>query len=333
LRVEVFVAEYQHTLMVERTLIGRPEGCRVPDVKQACWRGRKTATIVGRGHEYDSRGRGTLSGREVSKHQMSSLAPHVPVLQAQGLTKRYGSLTAVQDVSFTLTSGQVLGCLGPNGSGKSTTVKMLTGLLEPSRGRVSYEGADIQTNPVAYRKQLGYVPEEPNLYPYLSGREYLEMVGLLRGMNTATLPQKIDALLELFALYASRHSTMSSYSKGMRQRILLIAALMDDPQLLIFDEPLSGLDVTSASILKNLIKALGQRGKTIFYCSHVLEVVQQVCTHLLILRNGIVLAYDKTETIHSGLKQSTLEQTFMHLVEEVDTEKIAGDIVSAMEAS
>src|SRR6516225_6941509 len=123
---------------------------------------------------------------------MDPSAPCMPVLQAQGLTKRYGSLTAVEDVNFTLTAGQILGCLGPNGSGKSTTVKMLTGLLEPSRGRVSHEGRDIQKNLVAYRKQLGYVPEEPNLYPYLSGREYLEMVGLLRGMNTATLPQKID---------------------------------------------------------------------------------------------------------------------------------------------
>lgn len=259
--------------------------------------------------------------------------PSQPVLQASGLTKRYGSLTAVQDVSFVLRTGHVLGCLGPNGSGKSTTVKMLTGLLEPSRGRVSYCRADIQENLVAYRKQPGYVPEEPNLYPYLSGREYLEMVGLLRGMNVAILQQKIDALLELFGLYQHRHLTMSSYSKGMRQRILLIAAIMDDPQLLILDEPLSGLDVTSALIVKNLIKALGQEGKAIFYCSHVLEVVQQVCTHLLILRRGTVVAYDSTEAIHSGLQQSTVERTFMHLVEEVDTEKITSDIVNAVGAS
>ena len=162
---------------------------------------------------------------------MQAVDPVRLVLQATALTKRYGSLTAVQDVTFTLAEGQVLGCLGPNGSGKSTTVKMLTGLLEPSYGRVLYRGEDIQQNLVAFRKQLGYVPEEPNLYPYLSGREYLEMVGLLRGMNLAVLPQKVDALLDLFGLYAHRHSTISSYSKGMRQRILLIAAVMDDPQL------------------------------------------------------------------------------------------------------
>ena len=269
----------------------------------------------------------------MSNTEMEPLGPAPPGLEATGLTKRYGSLTALQDVNFTLCEGQVLGCLGPNGSGKSTTVRMLTGLLEPTRGSVRYRGQDIQTDLVAYRKHLGYVPEEPNLYPYLSGREYLEMAGLLRGMDAATAAKKTDALLELFGLYASRHSTMASYSKGMRQRILLIAAIMDDPPLLIFDEPLSGLDVTSAAIVKHLIKELGARRKTIFYCSHVLEVVQQVCSHLLILRKGTVVAHDKTESIHSGLQHSSLEHTFMHLVEEVDTEKIAGEIMNAMGAT
>jgi ABC-2 type transport system ATP-binding protein len=256
-----------------------------------------------------------------------------PVLQATELTKHYASVAAVQDVSFSLLPGQVLGCLGPNGSGKSTTVKMLTGLLEPTRGKVLFCGEDIQKDLVSYRQQLGYVPEEPNLYPYLSGREYLEMVALLRGMSTTSLTRRIDALLELFAMYPHRHSSIASYSKGMRQRILLIAALMDDPCLLIFDEPLSGLDVTSALVLKNLIKSLGQRGRTIFYCSHVLEVVQQVCTHLMILRKGVVLACDTTESIHSDAQNSSLERTFMHLVDEVDTDRVTADIISAMEMS
>src|SRR5271166_5897914 len=255
-----------------------------------------------------------------------------PVLQATELTKRFASLAAVQDVTFSLAPGQVLGCLGPNGSGKSTTVKMLTGLLEPSRGKVLFCGENIQKDLVGYRKQLGYVPEEPNLYPYLTGREYLEMVGLLRGMNSGRLGRKIDALLDLFAMHPHRHSPIGSYSKGMRQRILLIAALMDDPHLLIFDEPLSGLDVTSALVLKNLIKALGQQGKTIFYCSHVLEVVEQVCSHLLILRKGNVLACDATGAIMNDIEHSSLETTFMHLVEEVDADKVTRDIITVMEA-
>jgi ABC-2 type transport system ATP-binding protein len=253
-----------------------------------------------------------------------------PVLEACDLTKRYASLPAVQDVSFSLTPGQVLGCLGPNGSGKSTTVKMLIGLLEPTCGRVLFRGEDIQKDLVGYRKQLGYVPEEQNLYPYLTALEYLEIVGLLRGMPQPSLRNKIDALLELFTMHPHRHSMIASYSKGMRQRILLIAALMDNPDVLIFDEPLSGLDVTSALVLKNLIKALGQQGKTIFYCSHVLEVVEQVCSHLLILRQGKVLACDNTEAIRKDMEDSTLEDTFMHLVEEVDTARVTRDIIAAM---
>ena len=254
------------------------------------------------------------------------------MLEARELTKSYASVPAVTDVAFSLSPGQVLGCLGPNGSGKSTTVKMLTGLLEPTRGKVLFNGQDIQRDLVGFRKCLGYVPEEPNLYPYLSGREYLELVGTLRGMPRSTLERRIDALLDLFSLHAHRHSSIASYSKGMRQRILLIAALMDDPKLLIFDEPLSGLDVTTALVLKNLIKALGQQGKAVFYCSHVLEVVAQVCSHLLILRKGIVLAYDTTEAIQSGIEHFSLERTFMNLVEEVDVDRVANDIVDAMAA-
>jgi len=255
------------------------------------------------------------------------------MLEARELTKSYASVPAVQDVNFSLAPGQVLGCLGPNGSGKSTTVKMLTGLLEPTRGKVLFNGEDIHKDLVGFRKCLGYVPEEPNLYPYLSGREYLELVGSLRGMSRSSLERKIDAHLDLFSLHAHRHASIASYSKGMRQRILLIAALMDDPKLLVFDEPLSGLDVTTALVLKNLIKALGHQGKAVFYCSHVLEVVEQVCSHLLILRKGAVLACDTTEAIHSDIEQSSLETTFMHLVEEVDADKITRDIISAMEAA
>jgi ABC-2 type transport system ATP-binding protein len=254
------------------------------------------------------------------------------MLEARALSKSYASIPAVREVTFCLSPGQVLGCLGPNGSGKSTTVKMLTGLLEPSRGKVLFNGKDIRQDLVGFRKYLGYVPEEPNLYPYLSGREYLEIVGTLRGMPRSSLEAKIDALLNLFSLYSHRHTSIASYSKGMRQRVLLIAALMDDPKLLIFDEPLSGLDVTTALVLKNLIRALGQQGRAVFYCSHVLEVVEQVCSHLLILRRGNVLASDTTDAITNHIEHSSLESTFMHLVEEVDADKVTRDIIAAMEA-
>lgn len=251
------------------------------------------------------------------------------MLEAVHLTKRYVSLPAVQDLSFSLRPGQVLGCLGPNGSGKSTTVKMLTGLLQPTRGIVQFDGHNIQENLAAYRKRLGYVPEEAHLYPYLTGWEYLELIGALRGMEQRDLETKINSLLELFSLHPHRHASIGSYSKGMRQRLLLIAAIMDDPDIFIFDEPLSGLDVTSALIFKNLVQALGQQGKLVFYCSHMLEVVEKVCSDVLILRKGIVIAQDSVANIGQILGQS-LENTFLHLVDDVDTIGVAHDIVTVM---
>jgi ABC-2 type transport system ATP-binding protein len=251
------------------------------------------------------------------------------MLEAVHLTKRYASLPAVQDLSFSLQPGQVLGCLGPNGSGKSTTVKMLTGLLQPTRGVVQFDGRNIQDDLTAYRKHLGYVPEEAHLYPYLSGWEYLEMIGTLRGMPSSALAKKIDSLLELFSLHSHRHATIGTYSKGMRQRVLLIAAIMHNPEIFILDEPLSGLDVTSALIFKNLVQALGRSGKLVFYCSHVLEVVEKVCSDVLILRKGVVIAQDSVANIGQILGQS-LENTFLHLVDEVDTVTVARDIVDVM---
>lgn len=254
------------------------------------------------------------------------------MLEAVHLNKSYASLPAVQDLSFTLRPGQVLGCLGPNGSGKSTTVKMLTGLLEPSRGVVQFDGQNIQNDLASYRKLLGYVPEEAHLYPYLTGWEYLEMVGCLRGMNRAEMFAKIDALLELFTLRTARHTSIGTYSKGMRQRVLLIAAIMHNPEILIFDEPLSGLDVTSALIFKNLVQALGRAGKLVFYCSHVLEVVEKVCTDVLILRKGTVIAHDSVANVGKILGAS-LENTFLHLVDDVDTMRVADDILGVMRAA
>lgn len=254
------------------------------------------------------------------------------LLEAVHLSKRYSSVPAVQDLTFTLRPGQVLGCLGPNGSGKSTTVKMLTGLLEPTRGAVLFKGRNIRDDLPAYRKLLGYVPEEALLYPYLTGWEYLELIGSLRSMRTREMEKRIDSLLELFSLHSHRHASIASYSKGMRQRILLIAALMDNPQIFIFDEPLSGLDVTSALIFKNLVQALGRQGKLVFYCSHVLEVVEKVCSDVLILRKGVVIAQDSVENIPQIVGES-LEDSFLRLVEDVDTVRVAHDIVAVMNAA
>jgi ABC-2 type transport system ATP-binding protein len=255
------------------------------------------------------------------------------MLEATSLTKFYGSVPAVREVSFHLEPGQILGYLGPNGSGKSTTVKMLTGLLEPTRGQITYAGENIHKNLTVYRRHLGYVPEEANLYPYLGGEEYLDMVSTLRGMPDAKRRHRIQSLLELFSLHPHRHIAIGNYSKGMRQRILLIAALMDNPDVLVLDEPFSGLDVTSSLILKSLIQTLSAKGKAVFFCSHVLEVVERVCSQLIIIRKGRVIAYGPTTEVVARIGESSLEGTFLQLVEDRDVSQVAAEIVETIVAA
>ncbi len=185
---------------------------------------------------------------------------------------------------------------------------------------------------MGYKRRLGYVPEEANLYSFLTGWEYLDLVGTLRGMDRKRLAQKSAALLENLSLYPHRHTPISGYSKGMRQRILVIAALMHDPEIVILDEPFSGLDFISALILRKVISLLASQGKAIFFCSPVLEVVEKVCSHLLILRCGAVVAHGSIEEIRSGTLMPALEDTFLHLTEQVDADKVAGSILAAINA-
>jgi ABC-2 type transport system ATP-binding protein len=254
------------------------------------------------------------------------------MLEVVNLTRTYHQRAAVDQVSFTVRPGEVLGYLGPNGSGKSTTVKMLTGLLEPTSGHALYRGNNIRQNLLAYQRVLGYVPEEPHVYPFLTGREYLQLAGRLRDLPERRLNEKIDALLNLFSLFDHRYSPISSYSKGMRQKILITAALLHNPEILIFDEPLSGLDVTSALVFRNLVRSLAREGKVILYSSHVLEVVEKVCTRVIILRKGTIVAHDSIQRLRTLLASPSLEDVFSQLVVQEDTEKLAEEMVAVMRA-
>jgi ABC-2 type transport system ATP-binding protein len=254
------------------------------------------------------------------------------MLEARSLTKYYNHTPAVRGVSFTIRPGEILGYLGPNGAGKSTTVKMLTGLLEPSEGQIFYNGCTVYDDFTAYQRRIGYVPEEPYLYPHLSGREYLQLVGRLRGMPRPLLEFKMDEFLRLFGLWNDRHATLSSYSKGMRQKILLSAALLHDPSILILDEPFSGLDVTSALVLRRLLHSLAASGKMVLYSSHVLEVVEKVCSKVLILRKGEVVAYDSISRLQELMSQPSLEGVFSQLAEVEDGDALAGRILEVMQA-
>ncbi len=254
------------------------------------------------------------------------------MLQVSRLTKRYNRIPAVDDVSFTIRPGEVLGYLGPNGAGKSTTVKVLTGLIDPSEGQIFFEGRDVRADWPAFQRLMGYVPEEPHLYPHLSGREYLQLAGRLRGLARRTLEPRIDEMLRLFSLWEDRHSALSSYSKGMRQKILLSAALLHNPRLLILDEPFSGLDVNTALVLRALVRALADEGKMIFYSSHVLEVVEKVCSSVVILRKGKVVAYDPVAKLRELMQQPSLEGIFAQLTEQEDPARIVNGMLAAIKA-
>lgn len=252
------------------------------------------------------------------------------MLDVQALTKWYGAIRAVSEVSFTLAAGEVLGYLGPNGSGKTTTVGMLLGLVEPSGGIVRFRGSDIADDPVDYRRHVGYVPEEPHLYSYLSGVEYLQLVADLRDIDARVSRRRIAALLELFGLETQAQAALSSYSKGMRQKVLISAALLHNPSLLIFDEPVSGLDATSALVFRHLLEELARSGKAVLYCSHELDAVERTCSRVLVLHHGHVVAHDTVESLRGTLSKGSLEAIFQELVCEIDPARTARDLVSSM---
>jgi ABC-2 type transport system ATP-binding protein len=248
------------------------------------------------------------------------------MLEARRLTKLYSGIPVVKDVSFSVKPGEILGYLGPNGSGKTTTVSMVVGLLDPTGGQVLFEGRDVQDDLVGFRRRVGYVPEEPHLYPFLSGREYLQLVGRLREIAAPTLERRIEGLLHFFGLGRDADQSIGSYSKGMRQKVLISAALIHDPDLLIFDEPLSGLDVTAALVFRHLVRTLADRGKTILYSSHVLEVVEKLCSRVIVLHRGRVVADDSVEHLRELMARDSLEEVFAQLVVREDPERVARDI-------
>jgi ABC-2 type transport system ATP-binding protein len=252
------------------------------------------------------------------------------MLEARHLTKRYLGSSVVHDVSFALQRGEVVGYLGPNGSGKSTTVKMLTGLVDPSAGVVVYDGHEVRDDLTAYRQRLGYVPEEPQLYTFLTGREYLELVGRLREMSERTLEHKINALFELFGLRSAADQGLASYSKGMKQKVLLMAALLHDPDVLIFDEPDSGLDVTATLVLRHVVRQLAQRGKAVLYSSHVLDLVEKACDRVIVIHRGRVVADDSVDNLRQLQASASLEDVFSQLVLREDPARTAADIVDVV---
>jgi ABC-2 type transport system ATP-binding protein len=254
------------------------------------------------------------------------------MLELRNVSKRYSGIPAVDNVSFCARAGEVTGYLGPNGSGKSTTMKMITGLIAMDLGSIVFDGKSIQGDLMAYKQRLGYVPEEPYLYTHLSGAEYLVMVSQLRNLAAKLAAERIDGLLRSFGLYDDRHVSISAYSKGMRQKVLLAAALLHNPDLVLLDEPFSGLDVGSAMVLRSLIQELAARGKVVLFSSHELETVERLCSHIVILHRGRIVADDSIERLRTLMSLPTLEGIFSQLAVEQDTAAISKQIADLIHA-
>jgi ABC-2 type transport system ATP-binding protein len=249
------------------------------------------------------------------------------MLEARHLTKYYSAIPAIRDVSFTLAPGTILGLLGPNGSGKSTTVSILTGLREPSAGQVWFNGIHVADRLVDYKARVGYVPEDAQIYTFLSGREQLDLVGRLRRLPGQLRAHKIATLLELFGMAGAADQPMSGYSKGMKQKVLIIAALLHDPDLLILDEPESGLDLTAGLVLRHLISILAARGKTILYSSHLLDHVERLCASVVVLHRGRIVAEGPVNQLRAMMQSSSsLEDVIAQLTTTADPEGTARDI-------
>jgi ABC-2 type transport system ATP-binding protein len=251
------------------------------------------------------------------------------MLQARGLTKRYGGLLALDRVSFDLHPGEIVGYLGPNGSGKSTTVNLVVGLLEPTAGDISLCGIRASDDPIAYKRHIGYVPEEPSLYAHLTALDYLMLVGRLRRLPATVLQARIPELLRLLQLHDARYKSMTAFSKGMRQRVLVASALLHNPRLLVLDEPFSGLDVNAGLLLRTLLRMLANEGRMIFFSTHRFDMVEKLCSRVIVLSSGrIVLERPLAAFEREG--PDSLEETFVRATEQPDFAPLARQILDTI---
>jgi ABC-2 type transport system ATP-binding protein len=249
-----------------------------------------------------------------------------PIIQIRNLSKSYGSKLVLKHLSLDIYPGQIIGYIGPNGAGKSTTVKILTGLIPEFGGEVLVDGISMQDNPQEIKKRIGYVPENAELYDVLTPMEYLDFIGKLYELDENLLENRAQKLLTAFGLGNNIHDRMDTFSKGMKQKVLLISGIIHNPQIIILDEPLSGLDANAVIMVKELIMRLSQEGKTIFYCSHVMDVVEKVSDRILLINKGEIIADGTFES----LKQD-LERVFAHLTGRTESASETDAIINAFD--
>jgi ABC-2 type transport system ATP-binding protein len=254
-----------------------------------------------------------------------------PVILIKHLFKSYGSKPVLKDINLEVFPGQVIGYIGPNGAGKSTTVKILCGLLTDYEGEVSIKGLDLKTQTLEVKKIIGYIPELAELYDVLTPWEYLSFIGSLYGLVETVCTERINRFMNAFGLSSNLHQRMDSFSKGMRQKVLIASGLLHNPDIIILDEPLSGLDANSVIIVKNLISRLAKDGKTIFYCSHMMDVVEKVSDRIVLIDEGRVIADGSFEELKTQQGNSSLEQIFASLTANNSLDASTDELMKAME--
>ena len=252
------------------------------------------------------------------------------VVQFHNVVFCYDRTEVLHHVSFALRQGEVVGLLGPNGAGKSTTLKLIAGILVPTSGAITVAGLPLPERAVDVKQIIGYVPETAVLFDSLTGQEFLELCGRLHGVAEDTLQARIRDILETFSLSSDRQSRLDTYSKGMRQKILIAAALLHSPGIILLDEPLSGLDVNAAILIKDLLASLAAAGKTILYSSHVLDVVERVCDRVLIIHHGALIADGSAEELKASTHEGTLEDVFRNLTHSASVDSGVSRIVEAL---
>ncbi len=241
------------------------------------------------------------------------------MIKLEGLTKRFGDLLAVDHVDLEVPAGEFFVFLGPNGAGKTTTIKLIAGLLRPTEGRALLCGHDVQADYIAAKSLLSYVPDEPFLYDKLTGREFLEFVGAMYGVGPERTQERIAEMVELFELGSFLDELAETYSHGMKQRVVVSAALLHEPKVIVIDEPMVGLDPKGANTLKTVLRALAGRGVTVFMSTHTLAVAEQTADRIGILRSGRLIALGTLEEVYGAARtEKRLEEAFLRLTEEGD---------------
>ncbi|MBW4829646.1 MAG: ABC transporter ATP-binding protein [Clostridiaceae bacterium] len=254
-----------------------------------------------------------------------------PIITIRGLEKSFGTKEVLKGINLDVEKGQIIGYIGPNGAGKSTTVKIMLGLINEYVGEIKIFGEDISSGNVEYKKKIGYVPEVAEIYDSLTGREYLTFIGELYGLDYDVADEKAKKLMELFNLEKVYDSRISSYSKGMRQKVVIISSLLNNPDILFLDEPLSGMDANSVMVFKEVLAELASQGKTIFYSSHIMEVVEKISNRIILINDGKIVADGSFDKLKEKSMEGSLEEIFNNLTGFKEHREIAEEIVSIVQ--